>query len=258
MRSGLNYFYIYFFSFSPIFYSGNALSLPKEENTKLEQQIKYYSVGLGATRVIYNSNSRAESVSVKNPNDYPILVKSKVFMDDKKTEAHILANPSLFILDGEEQSRIRLVRLSDTIVTDRENLLWLCVKGIPPENDDAWVKEDESAASKSRQAMLDVKIVVDRCIKIIERPNNIKSTPNDMAGKLEWKNEKGKILINNPGPHYMIFSFLSIDGVMVKEPGYIPPFSKQYIEHPAGNARSIQWRIINDLGGDSRSYANEL
>ncbi|NPE97657.1 Dr fimbrial biogenesis chaperone DraB, partial [Escherichia coli] len=68
--------------------------------------------------------------------DYPMLVQSEVLSEDQKSPAPFVVTPPLFRLDGQQSSRLRIVRTGGEFPSDRESLQWICVKGIPPKEDD--------------------------------------------------------------------------------------------------------------------------
>ena len=61
---------------------------------------------LGATRVIYHLDGNGESLRVKNPQDYPILIQSKVMDEGSKDNADFIVTPPLFRLDAKRETDI--------------------------------------------------------------------------------------------------------------------------------------------------------
>lgn len=233
--------------------SGSVMA--KETATKINQKVESYSVGLGATRVIYNPASSGAVLSVNNPNDYPMLVQSKVFAEDKKSAAPFVITPPLFRLEGHQQSRIRIVQTGGEVIGDRERLQWLCVTGIPPEDGDAWAK---GKAPTPKEATLDIKIKMARCIKLLVRPPSVKGDPLDGVGAVTWKRQGGKLMASNPTPFYLNLKTLSVGGKEIKQPDYIPPFGAHTFTLPKGASGTVQWTLITDQGGDSRPYTAAL
>lgn len=56
-------------------------------NQQLNSATKLFSVKLGATRVIYHAGTAGATLSVSNPQNYPILVQSSVKAADKSSPA---------------------------------------------------------------------------------------------------------------------------------------------------------------------------
>ncbi|HGM5835952.1 TPA: fimbria/pilus periplasmic chaperone [Serratia marcescens] len=226
--------------------------------TKINKKIESYSVGLGATRVIYNPASSGAVLSVNNPNDYPMLVQSKVFAEDKKTAAPFVVTPPLFRLDGHQQSRVRIVQTGGEFPGDRESLRWLCVTGIPPESDDAWAKGADGKKPAAKEATIDVKIKFTRCIKVLVRPGAVKANLLDEAGAVTWKRQGKALQANNPTPFYINLKTLRVGGKEIKEPDYIAPFSAHTFALPKGAAGQVEWTLVTDQGGESRPYTAAL
>ncbi|HCR2979395.1 TPA: fimbria/pilus periplasmic chaperone [Serratia marcescens] len=223
-----------------------------EQATKISQKIESYSVGLGATRVIYDPAGNGAVVSVNNPNDFPVLVQSKVFGEDTKTAGPFVVTPPVFRLDGHQQSRIRVVRVGGDFPADREMLQWLCVTGIPPETDDAWAQDKEGKPDVAGEAMLDIKVRFSRCIKLLVRPSALKGGLESAGKALSWQREGEQITIGNASPFYINLKTLSVGGKEITPPDYIPPFGSRKVALPKGGAGRVQWTLITDLGGEGR------
>lgn len=232
-------------------------SVPVCSANDMETNTKTFSVQLGASRIIYDPNSHGTTLTVANHQSYPMLVQSQVFAEDMKTRAPFVVTPPLMRLDGLQQSRLRIVRIDEAFTGDRETLQWLCVKGIPPKAEDEWAKGDEGNASK--KVSLNLQVSINNCIKMFVRPNSVKGSPSDGAECAEWKINEGKLKGENKSAFYMNISSLKIDGKEVKMPGYIPPFSSKEFTIPGGNnGKQVQWKIINDYGGESRVYKADI
>lgn len=55
--------------------------------TRIEQNTTTYSVGLNTTRLIYTPASQGASLTISNPNSFPILAQSKVTAADSAARA---------------------------------------------------------------------------------------------------------------------------------------------------------------------------
>ncbi|ECP4590315.1 fimbria/pilus periplasmic chaperone [Salmonella enterica subsp. enterica serovar Muenchen] len=223
------------------------------ENPQIQQNTQSFSVILGATRVIYAPDSSGVTLSVNNPQTYPILVQSRVFSEDMKNKAPFVVTPPLFRLDGNQQSRLRIVRIGGNFIGDREYLHWLCVKGIPPKKDDLWLQNKKAILPDT--VSLNVQLSIDNCIKLFVRPESVKGHPSDVADSLIWSRVNNKLQASNPTPFYMNLSSVRIGGGRVEQLHYIPPFSSYAFDFPSGsevsNSRQVQWSVITDYGGES-------
>lgn len=227
----------------------------KEKN--MDVSSKVFSLHLGATRVVYNPDLSGEKLAVINDHDYPILVQSDVLAEDQKSRAPFVVTPPLFRLDALQSSRLRIVRTGGNFPGDRESLQWVCVKGIPPKEDDKWAEE----ANKSKLAdkvSLQVQLSVSSCIKLFVRPSSVKGHPEDVAGDVTWQKTGNKLKGNNPTPFFINLSELKMGGKEVKERHYIAPFSSYEYPLPVGATGKVQWQVITDYGGKSKRFETEL
>lgn len=233
------------------------LSVPAhaaEKATKVEQNVRTYSVGLGKSRIIYNPATSGAVISVSNSNEFPVLVQSSVKpVNEKEGAAPFVVTPPLFRLEPKQQSRLRVVMTQDVKMKDRESLYWLCAMGIPPEQGDMWA-EGSTSSKNSNTASLNVRIRMSQCIKLIVRPEAVKGQPQDVASAVTWRQEGNKLIASNPTPFYMNLKALSIGGIVLPDMDYIPPMDSRSFGVPHGASGKVSWTIVNDLGGDSGPY----
>lgn len=222
---------------------------------KIETSTQSFSVKLGAKRVLYSPDSIGVTLSVENPQNYPMLVKSQVFDEDKTTLASFVVTPPLFRLDGKQRSSLRVMRTGGTFVPQQETLKWLCVTGIPPKEDDAWAEEGGKEQTK---VSFNIQMSISSCIKLLIRPSNIMGESSERAGDITWSRNGTKLVAKNPSPFYMSLSSLSVGGKTVGELGYIPPFGTQSFNIPADARGQLEWKVMNDYGGDSKAYTAPL
>ncbi|WP_309600859.1 fimbria/pilus periplasmic chaperone [Serratia sp. AKBS12] len=233
------------------------VSSATEQNMALSTDT--FVLKLGASRVIYDAASNGATLSVINQQNYPMLVRSTVLAEDKKTPAPFVVTPPLFRLDGQQQSRLRIVRTGGQLADDRESLQWLCVTGIPPKNDDQWAAgEDGKSQAPAKKVAVNVQVSVQNCIKLLVRPKGIKAPTLNEADALVWSRSGGKLNAKNPTPYYINLSSLTVGGKAVPGIEYVPPFSSRSFALPAGAAGQVQWRAIDDLGGESKVYQAAL
>lgn len=222
--------------------------------SKMETHAQPFSVKLGATRIIYNTDSSGATVSVTNPQDYPILLQSEIYNEDAKTKAPFIVTPPLFRLDGQQRSRLRIVRTGVDVIGDRESLRWLCVKGIPPKPDDEWAKDENNKSGAPKNVSVNVQIVMSTCIKLLERPSTIKGSPAEVADSISWEKNGSNLKATNPTPFYMNLSLLKVGGMNIKNTSFIAPFSSRVFALPDGVRGDLEWAVITDYGGESRTF----
>ena len=223
----------------------------------VETTSRVFSLHLGASRVIYNPASSGATLTIINDQDYPMLVQSEVLKEDRKERAPFVVTPPLFRLDGLQSSRLRIVRTGGDFPGDRESLQWLCVKGIPPKQDDKWA-EDGNKKKPADSVSLQVQLSVDTCAKLLVRPSAVKGHPDDVAGKVTWTKAGNRLKGTNPTPFYINLSELSVGGKVVNESHYIAPYSSYEYALPSGAAGKVQWQVITDYGGKSGLFEAEL
>lgn len=236
----------------------HAANVPTATDPEVETTSKVFSLHLGATRVVYNPDSSGETLTVINDQDYPMLVQSEVLAEDQKGPAPFVVTPPLFRLDALQSSRLRIVRTGGDFPSDRESLQWVCVKGIPPKEDDKWAVDDKGNKKKPADSVsLQVQFSVRSCIKLFVRPSSVKGHPEDVAGNVTWQKAGNKLKGNNPTPFFINLSELKVSGKDVKDRHYIAPFSSYEYTLPAGVAGKVQWQVITDYGGKSKLFESE-
>ncbi|HFO6565969.1 TPA: fimbria/pilus periplasmic chaperone, partial [Escherichia coli] len=207
-----------------------------------------FTVQLGATRVIYNPESSGATLTVTNQQNYPMLVQSEVLSEDQKSRAPFIITPPLFRLDAQQSSKLRIVRTGGNFPEDRETLQWICVKGIPPKNDDIWARDTSGKESSQDSISLQLQFSVNSCIKMFIRPSSLKGNPDDFANRIYWEKHGDKLKGNNPTPFYMNISELSVGNKKISHRHYIPPFSSYEFDYPKSATGQIQWRVMTDYG----------
>lgn len=189
----------------------------KLEKSQLTQ--RDYGLTLGGTRVIYNEGSSSISFWIKNKKEYPILVQSQVFNEDKESKAPFIVTPPLLRMDSNIRTRLKIISTSKSFKENVESLYWFCVKGIPPKNDDL---DDEK---KIKSTSLNINIITNSCIKLIYRPKNIEHSITETIDKLSLSRQGSHIVIKNQSPSYVNISNIKSGSQNINIPnGYIKPF----------------------------------
>ncbi|CNB95581.1 chaperone protein [Yersinia frederiksenii] len=233
----------------------------KEPNLHIIQH--KFSVKVGETRAIYPLSSvKGISLSMENPQDYPILVQTQIKGEDKHSSAPFVVTPPLFRLDAGMQGRVRVIRTGGSFPQDRESLQWLCLTGIPPKEGDMWDNGHHDKKKETQDVSLDVRLSISTCMKLLVRPDQLKQKPEDVAGELTWHRDGNHLQVNNPTPFYISFSFIHLGDKNINlssagENIYVAPFGERSFALPidmAGTPSEISWKIINDLGAESQLF----
>jgi P pilus assembly chaperone PapD len=224
---------------------------------QMETHTQSFVLKLGATRLIYNPATNGATIAVSNQHDYPILVRSQVFAEDRTSAAPFVVTPPLFRLEAQQQSRLRVVNTGGQMANDRESLYWLCVTGIPPSSDDAWAAGEDGKSAPPKSVALNVQVSVQNCIKLLVRPAGVGQLL-DRASGLVWTRQGNTLNVNNPTPFYMNLNRVSVGGKDVDQLQYVAPRSSHSFTLPKGAAGQVEWQVITDAGGQSRMYQAAL
>ena len=235
-----------------------SLHLARGESLPLENELQSFSVKTGATRLIYFTDSNGASLTVINPQSYPMLVQSEVFAEDRKTPAPFIVTPPLFRLDGHQQSRIKVIATRNHNEDRTESLSWLCLTGIPPEPDAEWTDEADKKKQAGQRATLLTQLRIKSCLKLIVRPASLRGTPDDFASSLTWVKTGKKLTVKNPTPFYINLKSVLLGNAGVENPEYVPPMGERELSIPSDASGPVHWRLITDYGGDSREFTSIL
>ena len=199
------------------------------------------------TRVVFNSGSIAESLSLVNSEKEPVVVQ--VWTDNgdptvspDQVHTPVVINPPVFKMKPGEIRNIRLLLVSaGSLPQDRESVYWLNIYQIPPNT--------ETQHTGEKKIVLPLKIRM----KVFVRPEKIGELQENDAQKLQFSidRESGNktLLIQNPTPWHLTLSSLrsgktALPGVMVA------PFTSERVDIPADKTLvdKVDYDVINDNG----------
>lgn len=244
---------------SNIFLSGFIFILASSSvlasGSDVAQNTKVFKLELGATRIIYNPEELGAQLSVANPQSFPVLVQSRVFNEDRKTQAPFVVTPPLFRLDPNQRNTLRILNINAPR-SESESLHWLCVTGIPPKNGDAWA--ENKTQRPEHQAQVNMEVSTHMCIKLISRPADISGSLMQAAASLRWKREGNKIIATNNSPYYINLHSINAGKIPIEHPEYIPPFSDRAFNMKGKPEDTVNWSVITDAGGESRRYSAQM
>ncbi|MGK3116289.1 fimbria/pilus periplasmic chaperone [Candidatus Pantoea formicae] len=233
-------------------------SLSYADAQNISTELQNFSVKTGATRLIYSAGTSGATLTVMNPQSYPMLVQSEVVGEDGKSKAPFIVTPPLFRLDGHQQSRIKVVATSNHDMDTKESLYWLCLTGIPPEPDSEWADAEFKKKNAGHTATLLTQLRIKTCLKLLMRPSSLKGTPDDFASSLTWK-KNGKVLtVNNPTPFFINLKSVRLGTENIASLNYIPPMGTLQLDASPEARGPVHWRLITDYGGDSREFISDL
>lgn len=235
------------------------------EAAETKTEYHTFSITTNTSRIIYplSLNNRGVSLSVTNPQEYPVLVQAKISGEDKISPAPFVITPPLFRLDGGKRSGLRVFRVGGDFSNEHESLHWLCLTGIPPKQDDVWNNIEKN--KNTNGATVDVKLSIKTCLKLLVRPDELKQSVEEAAGKLTWHRNEKKLQVDNPTPYYIDLVNVNLGGkkIDLQSDGgerYIRPFSKKEFPLPdkVKGASTVIWQIINDYGEESQLFKTNI
>lgn len=205
---------------------------------------------VGGTRIVYDSNKREVSLSIRNPDEKPYLIQSWIDSDgplgDKKStiKPPFIVTPPLFRLDAESENTLRIIQTGSNMPTDRESIYWMNVKSIP-----------SSENSKSNVLQISVKTR----IKLFYRPSSLKQTQNEAYSTITFYNLGDKLKVDNPSEYYISFYSLNVGGAKIETANVmVPPKASAEYKLPNHSTNEITWQAINDYGGSSKLIKSQL
>ncbi|MCP2006223.1 UNVERIFIED_ORG: P pilus assembly chaperone PapD [Buttiauxella agrestis ATCC 33320] len=198
-------------------------------------------VVIGGTRFVYGEKQQSITVLVRNKSPEPYLLKTKILPGggwagvDKPevTQEPFIATPPLFVLQGGRENKIRLIRTSGSLPSDRESLFTLSIASIP----------SGKAGSES------VQMAIRSAMKLIYRPAGLNGNPENAYAQLEWSRTDNMVMVKNPTPYYVTLFQLNSNGHTVDEAGVVAPFSQRTENWcDASKVCHLRWQTINDYG----------
>ena len=186
----------------------------------------------GGTRLIYPGGKKESSLSVTNNDATPYLIQS--WVESNKGAAPFLLTPPLFRLEGEQQTRLRVI-YSGGLPENKESMFWMNIKAIP--------------SSQAKAGANTLQIAIKTRIKLIYRPKSIEGTPEMVTEQLRWTRSGNTLQVMNPTAFYMNFAEVKVGGADVKEANWVGPGETARFQLPGVSAGALQWKLINDYGG---------
>ncbi|MBU9828554.1 molecular chaperone [Rahnella sp. FC061912-K] len=200
---------------------------------------------IGRTRVIYNAEKKEASLPLSNNSDNkPFLIQSWIENSDGKTRAPFALTPPLFRLNEHEENNLRISYTGTELPQDRESVFYINIRAIPstPKNDTS-----------------ELILVVKTRIKLFYRPEKIEGRASDAYKTLIFSRTQGQLHIRNPSSYYVVLSYLTLGNSLLKDTDMIPPDSEITVKLPDNNTgNTVEWRAINDYGGDTPPIKHAL
>lgn len=167
----------------------------------------------------------------------PFLIQSWIDNGDGKTRGPFVVTPPLFRLNANDENNLRISYTGGELPQDKESIFYINVRAIPstPKND-----------------INELRLVIKTRIKLFYRPEKLQGKPYDAYKLLTFARSGGQLLITNPSPYYVVFSYLTVGNTVLKDTDMIAPGGQLNVTLPANNTgNTVEWSAINDYGGDT-------
>lgn len=199
------------------------------------------------TRVVFNSGSHSESLSLVNSEKQPVVVqvwtdKGDPTVTPDKVQTPIVIDPPVFKMKPGEMRNLRLMLPTPgSLPQDRESVFWLNIFQIPPNT--------VSQQAGSKRLVLPLKIRM----KVFVRPEGIGEIKESDINKVKFEvvgnGAEKKMVINNPTPWHMTLTGLKL-GQAKFSPLMVEPYStiSLAVEQKLTLSDSVVFEVINDLG----------
>ncbi|WP_313652833.1 molecular chaperone [Pantoea sp.] len=191
-------------------------------------------VGLGATRMVYSSDSKQSTLQVRNTHTTAsFLIQSWMETSSGARTQDFVITPPLYVLKPSTESVVKIIFNGKSLPQDRESLYWLTVKAIP--------QQMENSAGNSLQ------FASANRIKVFYRPISLRGDANQAWKKVTAEYRAGNVVLRNPTPYFITTINMKVDGKAVK-PVMLPPESTLTLAEKFSQPASLTFQTINDYG----------
>ncbi len=208
------------------------------------------------SRLVFNEDSMAESLTVVNSVSAPALVQ--MWTDDNdplsppdRISTPLIVVPPLFKLAPAESRNLRVMLLSrEGLPKDRERVYWLNIYQIPPNT--------QQQSAQEKKVILPLRIR----LKVFVRPIGLPAPEENIGEKLRFTLNNADaqnpvLTANNPTPYYLTIGNIRL-GEQSLKPEMIAPFSSVTLPASGGGSRrTLNWTVIDDYG-KQMPYQREL
>lgn len=200
-------------------------------------------VVVGATRVIYDGEKKESSLRVENPDKTPYLIQSWVeATEGGAKKAPFVITPPLFRLDAEQKNILRIVQ-AGSLPQNQESLFWLDIKSIP-------------YVAKAQNTL---QVAIKTRIKLIYRPETLKSGPESETHSLTWHYAGNAVQVTNPTDYYMNFFSISVNGKELPDATLVAPHTTAQFKAVGGpSSGNVSWKLINDSGATGPEHTASM
>jgi len=205
-------------------------------------------ISIEQTRVIFSSTEKAQTVTVKNTDNWAYLLQARIQKTpNDSANTPFIVTPPLSSLQADSRQLLRIMPLNAELSDKQESLFYLAITAIPA---------SKTPVPEGQALSVGVRFL----LKLFYRPAHL-SGPNDKtACQLIFRQKTQGIEVANPTPYFQTLGAISLDGRSAAlKPGasMVAPYSSLPL---ALNVRGheLTWKTINDYGGLSSSCRQML
>ena len=203
-----------------------------------------------ASRVIYNGDAKAATLTIRNNADKAYMVQNWIEAGETPladTKVPFVNTPPLLKLDSKKETVLRIIYSGNGLATDRESQFWINIQEIPPKPE---VENTLQLAVRSK-------------IKLFYRPKSVELELSDAVKQLRWYVEGNTLKLENKSPLFVTIGDLKLNNetqpVANMNHDMVAPFKTiDVLKNLPKNLSSISYTYINEYGGNTSMPAVAL
>ena len=195
-----------------------------------------------ASRVIYDGNYKAATLTLKNNADKAYMVQSWLEANEShKDEGKVpfVVTPPLVKIESNQEAILRFIYSGNGLPLDRESQFWINIQEIPPK------PEQENV----------LQLAIRSKIKLFYRPKQLDVSLKDVMNQVKWSVKEKTLYLENKSPLYITIGDLKLENqkTVVKDidQDMIAPFSTAAVlKNIPANLSTLQYTYINEYGSN--------
>lgn len=195
-----------------------------------------------ASRVIYDGNYKASTLTLKNNANKAYMVQSWLESGEnlpKENKTPFVVTPPLVKIEPQQEAILRFIYSGEGLPKDRESQFWINIQEIPPK------PEKENI----------LQLAVRTKIKLFYRPSQLDLALKDAVKDVKWFVKDNALYLENKSPLYVTIGDLRLDNqkavVMNLDQDMVAPFSSAVIlKNVPSNLKNLHYTYINEYGAN--------
>ncbi|MDU3300612.1 MAG: molecular chaperone [Enterobacter ludwigii] len=207
-------------------------------------------VVLGSTRLVLTPSARTTSLLIRNGAGRVWLTQVRILDAQERESEKFVVLPPLFRLEAGSEAKVRVTAVGqpEDYPADREAVWYVHALTVPASTQPG---HGEGARSELR-------IGLENVIKLFWRPASLKTPTAEVYRQVAFTSVDGGVKGCNQSRYYLSFDRLVFDGQRVdlnREPAMLSPLA---CETYKVSARKVGWAMIDDHGGSSEVFTDEV